>query len=29
MVGTIVEVCADNAQLVEYGAALFQVQPDR
>ncbi len=29
MVGTIVEVCADNAQLVEYGAALFQVEPER
>ena len=29
VVGTIVEVCADNAQLVEYGAPLFQVQPDR
>lgn len=25
--GTIVEVCADNAQLVEFGAPLFQVQP--
>ncbi len=29
VVGTIVEVCAENAQLVEYGAALFQVRPDR
>jgi acetyl-CoA carboxylase biotin carboxyl carrier protein len=29
VVGTIVEVCAENAQLVEYGTALFQVQPDR
>jgi acetyl-CoA carboxylase biotin carboxyl carrier protein len=29
VVGTIVDVCADNAQLVEYGAALFLVQPDR
>jgi acetyl-CoA carboxylase biotin carboxyl carrier protein len=27
-IGTIVEVCADNAQLVEYGAPLFQVRPD-
>jgi acetyl-CoA carboxylase biotin carboxyl carrier protein len=27
--GTIVEVCAENAELVEYGAALFQVEPDR
>jgi acetyl-CoA carboxylase biotin carboxyl carrier protein len=27
--GTIVEVCAENAELVEYGAALFQVAPDR
>ena len=27
--GTIVEVCADNAQLVEYGAPLFQVEPER
>jgi acetyl-CoA carboxylase biotin carboxyl carrier protein len=26
--GTIVEVCADNAQFVEYGTALFQVRPD-
>jgi acetyl-CoA carboxylase biotin carboxyl carrier protein len=25
--GTIVEVCAENAEAVEYGAALFQVQP--
>ena len=29
VVGTIVEVCADNAQLVEYGAPLFQVEPER
>jgi acetyl-CoA carboxylase biotin carboxyl carrier protein len=29
MAGTIVEVCAENAQLVEYGAPLFQVEPDR
>ena len=29
VVGTIVDVCADNAQLVEYGAPLFQVRPDR
>jgi acetyl-CoA carboxylase biotin carboxyl carrier protein len=28
VVGTIVEVCADNAQLVESGAALFNVEPD-
>ena len=27
--GTIVRVCADNAQPVEYGAPLFQVEPDR
>lgn len=27
--GTIVEVCAENAQLVEYGVALFNVRPDR
>jgi acetyl-CoA carboxylase biotin carboxyl carrier protein len=25
--GTIVEVCAENAQLVEYGAPLFRVEP--
>jgi len=25
--GTIVEVCAENAEVVEYGAALFQVRP--
>jgi acetyl-CoA carboxylase biotin carboxyl carrier protein len=25
--GTIVEVCADNATLVEYGAPLFRVKP--
>jgi acetyl-CoA carboxylase biotin carboxyl carrier protein len=29
VVGTIVEVCAANAQPVEYGATLFQVRPDR
>ena len=27
--GTIVAVCAENAELVEYGAPLFRVQPDR
>jgi len=27
--GTIVEVCVENAELVEYGTPLFQVQPDR
>jgi acetyl-CoA carboxylase biotin carboxyl carrier protein len=27
--GTIVEVCAENAQLVEHGAPLFHVEPDR
>ena len=26
--GMVVEVCADNAQLVEYGAPLFQVEPE-
>jgi len=26
--GTVVEVCAENAQLVEYGEPLFRVQPD-
>ena len=25
--GTVVEVCADNAQLVEYGEPLFRVAP--
>jgi acetyl-CoA carboxylase biotin carboxyl carrier protein len=25
--GTVVEVCADNAQLVEYGQPLFRIQP--
>jgi acetyl-CoA carboxylase biotin carboxyl carrier protein len=25
--GTIVEVCADNAALVEYGQPLFRVEP--
>ena len=29
VVGTIVEVCVENAELVEYGAVLFQVRPDR
>ena len=27
--GTIVGLCADNAELVEEGAPLFQVRPDR
>jgi acetyl-CoA carboxylase biotin carboxyl carrier protein len=27
MAGTIVEVCADNAALVEYGQPLFRVEP--
>jgi acetyl-CoA carboxylase biotin carboxyl carrier protein len=27
MAGTVVEVCADNAQLVEYGEPLFRVDP--
>ncbi len=27
LVGTIVEVCADNAAAVEYGAPLFHVEP--
>jgi acetyl-CoA carboxylase biotin carboxyl carrier protein len=27
--GTIVEVCAENAELVEYGAALFSVEVGR
>jgi acetyl-CoA carboxylase biotin carboxyl carrier protein len=26
--GTIVEVCAENAEVVEYGASLFRVEPD-
>ena len=26
--GTIVEVCAENAAVVEFGAPLFQVEPD-
>src|SRR5205823_1299714 len=26
--GTIVEVCAENAQMVEYGTTLFQVRPE-
>jgi len=25
--GTVVEVCARNAELVEYGEALFRVDP--
>jgi acetyl-CoA carboxylase biotin carboxyl carrier protein len=29
VVGTIAEVCAENAELVENGAPLFQVRPDR
>lgn len=29
VVGTVVEVCVENAQLVESGAALFNVDPDR
>jgi acetyl-CoA carboxylase biotin carboxyl carrier protein len=29
VVGTIVAVCAENAELVENGAPLFQVRPDR
>jgi acetyl-CoA carboxylase biotin carboxyl carrier protein len=28
MTGTVVEVCAGNAQLVEYGEPLFRVDPD-
>jgi acetyl-CoA carboxylase biotin carboxyl carrier protein len=28
VVGTIAEVCAENAELVEYGAPLFKVRPD-
>jgi acetyl-CoA carboxylase biotin carboxyl carrier protein len=28
MAGTIVEVCAENAQLVEFGQALFRVEPE-
>ena len=27
--GTIVEVCAENAEAVEYGTPLFRVEPDR
>jgi acetyl-CoA carboxylase biotin carboxyl carrier protein len=27
--GTIVAVCVENAQVVEYGASLFHVEPDR
>ena len=27
--GTIVEVCAENAEVVEYGAPLFRVEQDR
>jgi len=26
--GTIVEICVENAELVEYGTPLFQVQPE-
>ena len=26
--GTVVDVCADNAELVEHGAVLFRVRPD-
>ena len=29
VIGTIVEVCVENAELVEHGAPLFQVRPDR
>lgn len=29
VVGTIVEVCVENAELVENGQALFQVEPER
>jgi acetyl-CoA carboxylase biotin carboxyl carrier protein len=29
VVGTVVEVCVENAQLVEHGAPLFQVRLDR
>ena len=25
--GTVVEICSENAQLVEYGAPLFRVRP--
>jgi acetyl-CoA carboxylase biotin carboxyl carrier protein len=28
VIGTIVEVCAENSELVENGAPLFQVRPD-
>jgi acetyl-CoA carboxylase biotin carboxyl carrier protein len=28
MAGTIVEVCAENGELVEYGEPLFRVEPD-
>jgi acetyl-CoA carboxylase biotin carboxyl carrier protein len=27
--GTVVEVCAENAQPVEFGAPLFRIRPDR
>jgi acetyl-CoA carboxylase biotin carboxyl carrier protein len=27
--GTVVEVCVENAEFVEYGAPLFQVRPER
>jgi acetyl-CoA carboxylase biotin carboxyl carrier protein len=29
VIGTIVEVCVENAELVEHGAPLFQIRPDR
>ena len=29
VLGTIIEVCAENAALVEYGQPLFRVEPDR
>jgi acetyl-CoA carboxylase biotin carboxyl carrier protein len=28
LAGTIVEVCVENAEVVEYGAPLFRVEPD-
>jgi acetyl-CoA carboxylase biotin carboxyl carrier protein len=27
MAGTVVEICSENGELVEYGAALFRVEP--
>jgi acetyl-CoA carboxylase biotin carboxyl carrier protein len=27
MAGTVVEICSDNGELVEYGAPLFRVEP--